>query len=668
MNGVEFHVLLIIDLPDGGASIVRCLSESRTARFRVVIDNSVDNGVRRLAADHVDLVLLAVTEPAEGGLADLRRLLSAAETVPVMVLGDREDEATAVQIVHAGAQDYLLRSRFEPVVLVRACIYAIERAQAQTKLFEAEERYRSIYENAVEGIFQTSPEGQYISANRALARIYGYDSPEDLTSSVRDISRMLYVEAGRREEFVRTMQQHDVVNAFESPIYRKGGEVIWISENVRAVRDQRGRLLYYEGTVEDITGRKRAEMQLSQSEALYHSLVDAIQQAIFRKDLNERFTFGNQRFCDTLGKPLSEILGKTDFDLFPAELATKYQKDDNFVLTTGKHFETIEAYQPTEGETRYVQVLKTPLRDLTGQIIGLQGLFWDITERKRAEERERLANEALATSREELRRRNEMMEEDLKMANEIQLAMLPQLFPVFPAGVAPADSLLRFCHRYTPTGTVGGDFFNVFQISPTKAGVFICDVMGHGVRSALVTAMIRALVEELRTDTSDPGQLLTIINRDIRNILKQTGSPLFTTAFCLVVDVEKRTYSFSNAGHPKPFLINRLTRTAERIKETDGKRRPALGLIADSGYPTFEIPMKAGDSIMLFTDGVFEVEGPGEMLYSQEMLLELVRRHAAQPCPEIFDTILRELKGFMAQELFEDDICLVGVDVAEVLP
>ena len=668
MNGVEFHVLLIVDLPDGGASIVRCLTESRTARFRMDIDGSIDAGLMRLAGEHVDLVLLAVTEPADGGLADLRRLLSADETVPVIVLGDRDDEATAIQIVHAGAQDYLLRSRFEPVVLVRACIYAIERAQAQTKLFEAEERYRSIYENAVEGIFQTSPEGHYISANRALARIYGYDSPEDLMNSVRDISRMLYVEASRREEFVRTMQQHDVVNAFESPIYKKGGEVIWISENVRAVRDQRGRLLYYEGTVEDITGRKRAEMQLSQSEALYHSLVDAIQQAIFRKDLNERFTFGNQRFCDTLGKPLGEILGKTDFDFFPADLATKYQKDDNFVLTTGKHFETIEAYQPTEGETRYVQVLKTPLRDLTGQIIGLQGIFWDITERKRAEERERLANEALATSREELRRKNEMMEEDLKMANEIQLAMLPQVFPVFPAGVAPADSLLRFCHRYTPTGTVGGDFFNVFQISPSKAGVFICDVMGHGVRSALVTAMIRALVEELRTDTSDPGHLLTIINRDIRNILKQTGSPLFTTAFCLVVDVEKRTYSFSNAGHPKPFLINRPSRTADRIKETDGKRRPALGLVADTDYPTFEIPMRAGDSIMLFTDGVFEVEGPGEMLYSQEMLLELVRRHSAKPCPEIFDTILRELKGFMAQELFEDDICLVGVDVADVLP
>ncbi len=668
MNAVEFHVLLIVDQPSHGESITRCLSASRVARFALSSVSSLDDGLARLAKDPFDLVLMAVSESPAVILTSLGLLLEAAETVPVIVLGDRDDEETAIEIVHAGAQDYLLRSRFEPVVLVRACIYAIERAQAQTKLFEAEERYRSIYENAVEGIFQTSPEGQYLSANRALARIYGYESPDDLTKSVQDISRMLYVEPDRRAEFVRTMQQHDVVNAFESPIYKKGGEVIWISENVRAVRDQRGRLLYYEGTVEDITGRKRAEMQLSQSEALYHSLVDAIQQAIFRKDLNERFTFGNQRFCDTLGKPLGEILGRTDFDFFPAELAAKYQKDDKVVLTTGKHFETIEAYQPTEGETRYVQVLKTPLRDLTGQIIGLQGLFWDITERKRAEERERLANEALATSREELRRKNEIMEEDLKMANEIQLAMLPQVFPVFPAGVAPADSLVKFCHRYTPTGSVGGDFFNVFQISPSKAGVFICDVMGHGVRSALVTAMIRALVEELRTDTSDPGHLLTVINRHIRNILKQTGSPLFTTAFCLVVDVEKRIYSFGNAGHPKPFLINRLKRTAERIKETDGKRRPALGLIADTDYPTFEIPMTAGDSIMLFTDGVFEVEGPGEMLYTQEMLLELVRQHAAQPCPEIFDTILRELKGFMAQELFEDDICLVGVDVAEVLP
>jgi sigma-B regulation protein RsbU (phosphoserine phosphatase) len=246
--------------------------------------------------------------------------------------------------------------------------------------------------------------------------------------------------------------------------------------------------------------------------------------------------------------------------------------------------------------------------------------------------------------------------------------MLPQSFPVFPPGVAPAESLLKFSHRYQPTGTVGGDFFNVFPISDSKAGVFICDVMGHGVRSALVTAMIRALVEELRTDTSDPGRLLTAINRDIRSILKNTGSPLFTTAFCLVADLQRRTYSFSNAGHPKPFLVNRTARTAERIKETDGKRRPAMGLLADTEYPTFELPMTQGDSLMLFTDGVFEVEGPGEMLYSQEMLLELVRQHSARTCPEIFDTILRELKGFMALDVFADDICLVGIDVAEKLP
>ena len=81
------------------------------------------------------------------------------------------------------------------------------------------------------------------------------------------------------------------------------------------------------------------------------------------------------------------------------------------------------------------------------------------------------------------------------MAREIQLAMLPQQYPSFPLGVQPSESLLQFRHRYHPTGQVGGDFFNVLPLAPTKAGLFICDVMGHGVRSALVTAMVRALVE-----------------------------------------------------------------------------------------------------------------------------------------------------------------------------
>ncbi len=124
----------------------------------------------------------------------------------------------------------------------------------------AEEKYHSIFENSVEGIFQTSPAGAYLSANPALALIYGYDSPEELLKSVHDIGHQLYVSGNRRQEFVALMEEHDTVCDFESEIYRKDGSKRWILENVRAVK-KAGRLLYYEGTVQDVTERRRAQEQ-----------------------------------------------------------------------------------------------------------------------------------------------------------------------------------------------------------------------------------------------------------------------------------------------------------------------------------------------------------------------------------------------------------------------
>jgi PAS domain S-box-containing protein len=136
-------------------------------------------------------------------------------------------------------------------------ISALKRKELELR--DAEEKYRSIFENAIEGIFQTTPEGSYMSVNPALAAIYGYDSIDELMSKVTHIARQLYVRPGRRAEFVAVMQEKGSVRDFESQIYRRDGSVIWISERARVVRDQDGKLLYYEGTVEDITARREAE-------------------------------------------------------------------------------------------------------------------------------------------------------------------------------------------------------------------------------------------------------------------------------------------------------------------------------------------------------------------------------------------------------------------------
>ena len=601
----------------------------------------------------------------------------------------------------------------------------------------------------------------------------------------------LYVEEGRRDEFVRLMREHDTIADFISQIYRKDGSIIWISENCHARRNTRGELLYYEGTVEDISQRKKTEENLRNSEALYHSLVETIPQNIFRKDTQGKFTFANNQFCVLLGVKLEDIVGKTDFDFFPTELAEKYRRDDWRVLETGEPFTAIEENQSPNGERFFVQILKTPLYEASGRIIGLQGMFWDITKQRQMEEsvrarprplyhslvetipqnifrkdlhgrytfvnrqfcktlgktreevlgktiadylpqdvavnresddrkvietkkpfeaieeskfagergyiqvvkmpifdaagevigvqgmfwditaqkmaaeRIRKANTELARSRKELHTKNLELEDDLKMAREIQITMLPQQYPSFPRYASPEESAFHFTHRYLPAGTVGGDFFTVSALSDEEASVFICDVAGHGVRSSLVTAMIRALLEELKPLAHDPGQFFTKLNRDLHAILKHAGTPMLTTGFYLVADWKTGVMRYTNAGHPKPLLVRRAKNVVEPMANVSGKSQPALGLFEEAVYQTSELKFSPHDLVMLFTDGLYEVQDESHELYSQSMLVTDVEKRAQLPASELFDQLIERMQRFSADGKFSDDVCLVAIEAAE---
>ena len=659
----EHLKILLIEHDPGFARIVGdLLGQARELSAEVRSSPDLKEGLSILARDHFDVVMLDVCVPDGAGLANVSLIRAEAPRLPIIVAGDADDETVALEAVHAGAQDYLVKSQLNTGWLERSIRYAIERHRLDMTLLAAEERYHSVFDHLVEGIFQTTADGRYLMANAALARIYGYSTPEELMQGLTDISRRLYVEEGRRDEFVRLMQQQDTITGFESQVHRKDGAVIWISENCRAVRDAQGRLLHYEGTVEDITQRRQAEQNLRNSEALYHSLVETLPQNIFRKDLQDRFTFANQHFCNVLGRKLDEIVGKTDFDFFPRELAEKYQRDDMRVRETGQPYETVEENQPPGGGKMYVQVVKTPLYGADGKIIGLQGIFWDITQQRLAEEKIRRVNSLLAQSRKELRAKNQVMEDNLKMAREIQLAMLPQQYPAFPRPGSQPGSAVQFTHRYLPTGTVGGDFFAVSVLSESEVAVFICDVAGHGIRSALVTAMVRALVEELKPVATDPGQFLSKLNRDLCAILKHTGTPLLTTAFYLVADWKAGVMRYANAGHPKPLHLRRAQGRVEPLRNASGKSQPALGLFEDATYQSSDLKLAPQDLIMLFTDGLYEVQDANNELYTQDLLIGAVQRRAQVPAPRMFDELLEEIQSFSGGSGFSDDVCLVGME------
>src|ERR1035438_10409710 len=166
--------------------------------------------------------------------------------------------------------------------------------------------------------------------------------------------------------------------------------------------------------------------------------------------------------------------------------------------------------------------------------------------------------------------------------------MLPQQYPTFPQGATTEQSAFQFVHRYQPAESVSGDFFSVSAISSTEVGVFICDVTGHGVRAALVTAMIRALSEELKPLARDPGSFLRKLNFDLCSILKNTGSPMLTTAFYAVAASQTGRLRFANAGHPSPLLTRRSIGAVDPLPTAPGRGQPALGFFEAPPYQSTE--------------------------------------------------------------------------------
>ncbi len=234
-----------------------------------------------------------------------------------------------------------------------------ERRLADEALREAERRYRSIFENAVEGIYQSTPDNGYLAVNPALARMYGYNSPQDLISTLKDIEHQVYVDPKRRIEFMQLMMKNGVVTSFESRIYRRNGEIIWISENARAVFNSNGTLLFYEGTVEAITERKLHEAEI-QFQATHDALTglpnrtllyDRMQQAVLHSERYSNITaiafldLDQFKFInDSLGHQVGDELLK----ITAQRLTSCLRESDTVARQGGDEFVLLLTSQPDE--------------------------------------------------------------------------------------------------------------------------------------------------------------------------------------------------------------------------------------------------------------------------------------------------------------------------------
>ncbi len=256
-----------------------------------------------------------------------------------------------------------------------------EQVLSQRQLADAEMRYRSIFEDSVVGMFQTSVDGQYLAANRALAELYGYDTPQALMQGLSDIAGRLYVAPTRRDEFKTLIREHNRVSDFESEVYRRDGSRIWISEHAHAVLGPDGEALYYEGTVEDITAQHNYRQQL-EYQATHDPLTglpnrnllqDRLQQAL--RHAQRRGSGGALAFVDLDNfKWVNDSLGHNAGDRLLVEVARRLQSclrdsdtvarygGDEFVLILGDY----------GGLSETVQILNR-VQEVVSQALTLEG-------------------------------------------------------------------------------------------------------------------------------------------------------------------------------------------------------------------------------------------------------------------------------------------------------
>jgi PAS domain S-box-containing protein len=396
-----------------------------------------------------------------------------------------------------------------------------------------EHMYRSIFENAIEGIFQTTPSGQYLNVNPALAKMYGYESTQDLVIGLTAIENQLYVDPTRRNDFIQVMQDNGVVHGFESEIYKKDGSIIWISENARAVRDETGGLLYYEGMVEDITERKRLESELKASEQNIFAVINNIEDSIWSVDTEYRLVTFNATFSRRFPQLFHQTIKPGDMliDLYPPEARDEKRAFYDRALA-GERF-TVESCYEFSGEDAYYETSYNPIR-ADDSIVGVAVFSKDITERQRAHSELQKAMAAAQAA-------NKMKSEFLaNMSHEIRTPM---------NGVIGMTDLLLMTdltheqREFARTVRISGESLlivinDILDFSKIEAGKLDLEIIEFDLREVidntldLLAAQAHSkgleLAAFIRPEAplrlrGDPGRLRQIVNNLVANAVKFTS-------------------------------------------------------------------------------------------------------------------------------------------------
>jgi sigma-B regulation protein RsbU (phosphoserine phosphatase) len=395
------------------------------------------------------------------------------------------------------------------------------------------------------------------------------------------------------------------------------------------------------------------------SKNLLQQLMDNMTDNIYFKDSSSRLILVNKAYAEWLHfDDIDDCLGKTDFDLFTAEHAQQAYDDEQKIITTNAPLIAKEEKETWEdGHETWVSTTKLPLKDESGNIIGTFGISRDITENKRNEIK-------LQQYADKLRRINEQTHNEIRMAANLQRMFLPQNYPVITNSCG--EKVIEFHHHYLADSQISGDFCAINQLNDSQIGVLICDVMGHGVRAALITGIIRAMSDDLSKKNIGPDEFLSNMNEQLYPILNTNDAFIFASACYVVVDLKTGRLTGASAGHTTPIIIAPAEEHARMLTEADQVSGPALAITPAHTYKSFSCQLRPHETLLLYTDGVFEVSGQNKEEFGIHRLAKSLHTHREQPLREMIDRLVSEARDF-SDDGFEDDVCLIGFTLNRLL-
>lgn len=254
------------------------------------------------------------------------------------------------------------------------------------------------------------------------------------------------------------------------------------------------------------------------------------------------------------------------------------------------------------------------------------------------------------------------MQADLELAKDFQLSYLNRPYPKIPEVHYEGRLRLEFSHRYMPALALGGDFFDLIPLATDTVGVLVADVMGHGARSALITAILRTLLRDLSPQGRNARHFISEVNKQFCDVLKSFPQPIFASAFYFVPDTTSRVATFSTAGHPAPFHIRRSVGRITRL-DVPSPHGAALGIIPGEQYTGGHVRLLAGDVYLFFTDGVYETSNPEGQEFGLARIEKVLRQYMYKSVQTIIDELIGAMETFARGEPIQDDICIVAVEV-----